>query len=453
MSTPIYNRLNQYKNMSRVPFAMPGHKNGRGIKEDLFMLDVTELDKTLNLRAYDNEYIASAQKQLADLYGADESFIITCGATAGVQAMLSAVLTPGDTLLASADCHMSVINTCALCGFKLRFIPTGMDSESLITYDDGDIENILDLYDDAAALLITSPNYYGICRNVKRYAKACHDRGIPLLVDEAHGAHFAASGRFPKSAVCCGADAAVNSAHKTLNALTGAAYLHLSGNRINHDRIKAALGMFQTSSPSYPIAASADIARDEIEKYNEWDRLIDICIRFRKEINERLFIRVVDNDDPTRLVLNFAIYDTTGFEVKDILSERYNIDAEMADMVNVVFIITPSNTKDDFDRLYNALKEISDVMGVRREPISILPPPERKDIITPQRAFYAVSQRLPIDKCFNRISSVTVTAYPPGIPIICAGEKITSNHILYIRHLKKRGAVFTGFDGSTFIVI
>lgn len=447
MNTPIYEKLKKYHTSDRVPFAMPGHKNGRGLEPDLIDLDVTELDSTLNLRQQDDDTVNSAQKLLSSLYRSDESYILTCGSTAGIQAMLASALRPGETLLVSSDCHMSVINTCALCGYMIRFIPASLDPESLIPCDDEDIESLLDNYSDVSAVLVTSPNYYGMCRNIRRFAEACHKYDIPLLVDEAHGAHFIASDRLPQTALQCGADAAVNSAHKTLNALTGAAYLHVKSRLINKHRLRAALGMFQTSSPSYPIAASADIARACLEDRTAWNRLIDYCEDFRKKLTDSLMLRVIENEDPTRIVINFSIFETSGFEIYDTLSKKFGIDAEMADSVNVVFIASPSNTRNDFERLYDALNLISAELTVRKEPNKVLPPSARERYVDPQSAFYSDTKYLRMTDSIDCICAQTITAYPPGIPVLCSGERITPGHILYLRHLKNIGSVFTGFDG------
>ena len=452
MNTPIYNKLKKYRSSDRVPFAMPGHKNGRGLEPDLIDLDVTELSGTLNLRQENDETVTEACKRLSRLYCSEESFILTCGSTAGIQAMLTSSLRPGDTLLVGSDCHMSVINTCALCGYRLRFIPASIDPESLIPYDDEDVNDMLEQYRDISAVLITSPNYYGMCRNIRRFADACHRRGIPLLVDEAHGAHFIATEKLPQTAIQCGADISVNSAHKTLNALTGAAYLHVKGSIINRRRLHSALGMFQTSSPSYPIAASADIARADIEDHTAWSSLVDFCLSFEKRLSNELMLRVIENDDPTRLVINFSIFETTGYEIYDTLSDKYGIDAEMADMVNVVFIATPSNTKQDFERLFDALSEISGTLTVRKEAYKVLMPSAKERCINPQYAFYSDTEYVRMTDSIDRICAQTITAYPPGIPVLCAGEEIAPNHIRYLRHLKNIGAVFTGFDGSKIAV-
>lgn len=453
MSVPIYEKLKRHYSENRVSFAMPGHKNGRGLTDDFSRLDVTELDSTLNLYALEDETVNSAKKLLSKLYGSDESYILTGGSTAGIQAMLASVLSPGDTLLVSGDCHMSVINTCALCGYNLVFIPASFDTRTYIPCDRENAADVVRKAYSVDAVLVTSPNYYGFCRDIPEIAAACRERGVPLLVDEAHGAHFTASPRLPKSAVLCGADAVVNSAHKTLNALTGAAYLHIKGDLINKSRLHRALMMFQTSSPSYPIAASADIARQELEDSDVWDKTVSMCDEFKRLVEENTFIHVVENDDPTRIVLNFSGFDMTGYEADKILSEKYSVDIEMADILNIVLIATPSNTRDDFDRMLEALYDICDSLTVSGDRKQILPPPEHSKYIEPQQAFYGKVQRVAPAKSFGRICAETVTAYPPGIPIICMGEEITAGHIGYIRHLQNCGAKFTGFDGDMLSVL
>ena len=169
MEAPIYSRLKKYFDSDKISFAMPGHKNGRGLNGDLLCCDVTELDSTLNLFS-DDETITQANSLLSAAYGSDKSYILTCGSTVGIQAMLAAVLSPGDTLLAASDCHMSVINTCAVCGYNLRLIPTSIDPEFFIPQQLADIERALNDLNDIRAVIVTSPTYYGICRDIERLA-------------------------------------------------------------------------------------------------------------------------------------------------------------------------------------------------------------------------------------------------------------------------------------------
>lgn len=442
MNTPLYTRLLEYHAKSRISFAMPGHKNGRGLKSNLLECDVTELEETENLH-HPREFTAKSKKLLSKLFNSEESFIMTCGSTAGIQAMIAASLNPGQTLLAAANCHMSVINTCALLGIRLKFIPVRTDSDFLIP---NGLEAIDKYINGADAVLITSPTYYGLCADIEAAAKICHKHKIPLLVDEAHGAHFAASKRFPMPAIMSGADAVCQSAHKTLNALTGAAFLHIKSKLINRGRLTKALSMFQTSSPSYVIAASADIARAELEK-GGWEEICGICDAFKKRLTQNTNIKILENDDCTRIVLGFGEYDATGFEIESRLSE-YKIDVEMADLLNIVLIVTPSNTAAELDALYDALIDIIKNLKKREKNIKILPPPVFEEVISPGKAFFSDTEKVLLDECAGRISAATVTAYPPGIPIIYMGAKITQSQLDYIRYLQEAGAEITGISDN-----
>lgn len=447
MIAPLYERLKNYADQNRISFAMPGHKNGRGLKKDLVSLDVTELDATENLH-HGGEYVQRAQKLLSDLYGSDKSYILTGGSTAAIQSMICGVVKSGGTLLAGSDCHMSVINTCALLGINIRFFPKETDDTFSVPKGTGTLKEYLT--PDTDAVIITSPNYYGICSDIEKIAEECHEKNIPLLVDEAHGAHFVADRRFPETAVKY-ADAVCQSAHKTLNAMNGAAYLHVNGSLINRNRLEKALYMFQSSSPSYVIAASADTARSEIADGNKWDGIYNLCSDFRKKIADT-GINVLENDDMTRLVLNFSEFDITGFDVSKILSQK-GIDIEMADLLNIVLIVTPSNTAEDLDALFSALSEIILHTPKRKDKIRISPPPVCREILSPQKAFFAQQGEIALDAAEGRVSCATVVPYPPGIPVIYTGETIRSEQIEYIEKMTAAGAEITGLTNGKITVM
>ncbi|MGN1116116.1 MAG: aminotransferase class I/II-fold pyridoxal phosphate-dependent enzyme [Candidatus Ornithomonoglobus sp.] len=447
METPIYTRLVDYHRKGRISFAMPGHKNMKGLAPRLLQCDVTELAATVDLH-HECDTVKRADKLLTKLYKTRESFIMTCGSTAGIQTMLSSVLKPGDTVLAAADCHMSVINTCAICGFKLRLIPVTIDKEFLIPRDIQDFE----ITPDVKAVIVTSPNYYGIVKDIRTLAEKCHAAGIPLLADEAHGAHFIGSPDFPESAVSLGADMVCQSAHKTLNALTGAAYLHVCGDDIDIKRVKRSLGAFQTSSPSYPVAASADTARAELEEAG-YGNIIDECRQFREAIGRAAKIRVLDNDDITRIVLCFAEYEVTGFKIGKMLSEHFGIDVEMSDYLNIVLIATPWNTHNEFMQLFSALRDICKMLEPREKSVEILPPPVYTELINPSDGWYAKTETIAMDKAAGRISAAAITAYPPGTALIITGAVITEEQLDYIKTLKTAGAEITGLSGGGIEVV
>lgn len=447
MSAPLYKRIKSYTKENRISFAMPGHKNGRGIKRDLLSLDVTELSMTENLH-HPDRYVKNAQEMLSELYGSEHSYILTGGSTAAVQSMICGAVKTGGTLLAGSDCHMSVINTCSLLGINIRFFPKEINKIFAVTKRTETIDKYLT--DDIDAVIIASPNYYGICSDIKSIAEECHKKSIPLLVDEAHGAHFVSDKCFPETAVRY-ADAVCHSAHKTLNALNGAAYLHINGGLIDRARCVSALSMFQSSSPSYPVAASADTAREEISGKNNWRKTYELCRRF-KEKAESIGIRTLQNDDMTRLVLNFSDFDTTGFEISEKLCNE-KIDAETADLFNVALIVTPSNTKNDLNKLFASLKKIMKDLKPCKQNITIAPPPVTVETLFPQRAFFADSTETELKNAAGRVSCVCVTPYPPGVPVIHTGEIIRTEQIEYIETLIKSGAEITGLSDGRVTVI
>lgn len=432
METPLYSHLMNYHKSGRVSFAMPGHKNGRGLPENIIDCDVTELSATEDLHS-PGAVLERSQRLISQRYGADESFILTGGSTEGIQAMIAAALNPDEILLSSPDCHMSVINICALLGIHIMFAPMKYDRYGHCT--DFDFERMSALLKNEKrirAVIAVSPDYYGICKNVSETADICHKYNIPLLIDGAHGAHFASSEIFPDFA---GADCIVMSAHKTLNALTGAAYLHLNGNRINKARLQRAMAMVGSSSPSYVIASSAEAAALGMDKY-EWERTAQRCA----ELKMKVPMPSLDNSDPTRLV--FFTGERTGFEVEKSLAEDFGIDIEMADLNSVVLIATPSNTAEDFERLYNALCNFaSDVQPKKIQPI--IPPCGE---FSPSKGFFGETEAVNIEKSAGKISASTVTAYPPGIPVICCGAEITSGMIKTVTELHKAGAKLTGLN-------
>ena len=446
MSAPLYERLVNYAAQNRISFAMPGHKNGRGLKKDLVSLDVTELCETENLH-HGGEYVKKSQQLLSRLYGSDKSYILTGGSTAGVQAMICSSVKNGGTLLAGSDCHMSVINTCALLGINIRFFLKSINDFN-VPEGTGTLKEYLD--EDVDAVIVTSPNYYGICSDIKTISQECHEKNIPLLVDEAHGTHFISDSRFPDTAVKY-ADAVCQSAHKTLNAMNGAAYLHVNGTLINRDRLEKALYMFQSSSPSYVIAASADTAREELETGGRWSDTINLC----EELKDRLCkigIKTLKNDDYTRLVLNFSDYGISGFEISEILRKN-GIDIEMADLFNIVLIVTPSNTAEDMDILFNVLHNTVKNIPRTEAKTKILVPPYCSKTLSPQKAFFANQKKILLTDALGRVSCSTVVPYPPGIPAIYTGETIRKEHIEYIDRIQKMGGEITGLDDGIITVM
>ena len=436
MDIPIYEKLTEYHNQNRISFAMPGHKNMRTLTINPCICDVTELSETLNLLDFDNPTTAKANRLLSKLYQTRESFILTCGSTSCIQAMILGVLNAGDTLLASSDCHISVINICAVAGIRLKLTNSFQELDT----------------DGVSAVLVTSPNYYGVTKDIQQISHICRNKGIPLLVDEAHGAHFLGKCGLPQSAAVQGADIVCHSAHKTLNAFTGASYLHICTDRVDISRIKRCICAVHTSSPSYIIAASADFARASLCECDYSD-IINECVQFKRVIGERTGICVLKNDDATRIVLDFKNYNITGFEVDKMLSERYCIDVEMADASNIILIATLQNRHSDFISLYHALLKITESLDVKTENKELIKPKCPAGIIEPQNGMFARTERIRLCDAEGRVSAVTVCMYPPGTAIIVMGQRIGHQEIEYISALENMGAKINGLNAGTIEVI
>ncbi|MEE0944023.1 MAG: aminotransferase class I/II-fold pyridoxal phosphate-dependent enzyme [Clostridia bacterium] len=451
----LFEHLLSYAKKNRISFAMPGHKGGAGLfkefKKHIAEIDVTELSDTENLHA-PKSVIKTAQKKLSDIYGSEESYFLTGGSTEGVHIMVYSAVRNG-RLLVNRNCHRSVINCAVLAGFDLVFIPQELDRglNCPMPPSAEAIDCILKREKNIDAVMITSPDYYGHIADVDGIARVCHSYNLPLLVDEAHGAHFAAFG-MPKGAIKSGADMAVQSAHKTLNALNQAALLHIKSGIINLDTVRSLTTMAATSSPSYPIVASAEMAVEELSG-KKWLELSDYITAKKNELLEcSKIIYPIGKTDPARIVFGLGNYNITGYEAEDILREKYNIDVEMSDRFNVVCIATPSNTFAEIDSLFDAIKKIlAETEEFKGKSVELPVLPER--VMPPREAFWSKYELVPLENAEGRIARTNIAAYPPGIAVVCYGEVITREIIDYITHIRELGAEIEGLDNIMVSVI
>ena len=463
--------LNDYYEKRNISFAMPGHKNGRGIPEPLksgyFKYDVTELAQTESMHE-PGDVLRKILDDTARFYKADESFILVNGSSSGIFTMLMSCCAPGDKIITNRGCHISVINACITLGIEPVFVRekavAGLNIPA--PAEVADIESLLDMH-DVSAVIITAPTYYGLEADIEETAAAVHRRGIPLLVDEAHGAHFMANQEiFPKTAIMCGADMCVQSAHKTLNAGNQTAFLHVKSGLISLDRVRRCFGFFQTTSPSYPLIASAELARRELETKGreEWTELHGRCMQLRRELGDIMTIpdrswckknNIYDMDE-CKLILNVSGYDMTGYEFSEILRENYKIDVETVDELQAVLLPTPSNSEADFAALKKAVTEI--FAGRKRGRGKMMPAFDAKTLdtaaaMTPSMAFYSESRFVPLEGSAGHISKNSVIPYPPGIAVLAAGEYITDGIISYIKCLLENNMKVIGICDKMIEVI
>jgi arginine/lysine/ornithine decarboxylase len=463
LRAPLYEALLQFKAKKPYSFHVPGHKNGMilpykelEVYQSLLSIDLTELTGLDDLHD-PSGIIQDAQQLAAAYYGAKHTYFLVGGSTLGNLTMILSSCNEGDTVLVQRNCHKSVINGLTLAKVKPVFITPQIDKESRvatgITVDM--VKAAFAKYPDAKALIITNPNYYGMTMNLTAVIEAAHDYEIPVLVDEAHGAHFGVGEPFPASAVSQGADLVVQSAHKTLPAMTMASYLHFNSKLLNRGRVETFLNVLQSSSPSYPIMASLDAARAYLAKLTNDDLLeIDSDIQsFRSALNQQLsHIKVIEKGksytflDPLKITIQSQCT-LTGFEMQRIL-ERQGIYTELADSHNVLMIMPLARFKDGsiiIEKIKHAFEKIPLGMSEQKQgsvPFELEPFTE---IEIPHHKMdnYEVTFIL-LKDAENTISAQDVIPYPPGIPVIINGERINKHHIQLCRELIEAGARFQG---------
>ncbi len=466
---PIYDYLRKYAEEVCQVFHMPGHKLGRGIpaelSQNLLQLDVTEVEGTDNLH-FPEGIIMEAQHQAAKAFGADATYFLVNGSSCGVQAAIMSVCARGQKIIVGRDSHKSVVSGLVLSGAEPVFVYPEFNEEfsipSEVTAES--IEKALGANPDACAVLITRPNYYGICSDIEKISSLVHAHGKILIVDEAHGAHFAFNDRLPEPALKHGADICIQSAHKTLPAVTQGAYLHVKGHRVDQERLAVNLAMLQTSSPSYIIMAYLDIARAIMvnEGKEKLETLIDINEQFIGLLEKNRIYKVLSSknmginviQDPTRLVINVSGLGISGYQTERILREKYRIQVEMADFENIVMITTVADTRENLQDVYQALSELAAIsadtghssggLALRSLIQERYVERENKSILSPCEAYAAGKEELELELCEGRICAETITPYPPGIPFLYPGEIIVASGIEYIRSILAAGGRVNG---------
>ena len=320
------------------------------------------------------------------------------------------------------------------------------------------------LHPDTKAVMMLHPTYQGVCADLKAIAEITHSYDIPLLVDEAHGAHFAFHFELPPSALSLGADLTVQSTHKTLGAMTQASMLHTQGDRVSSQRISKALQLVQSTSPSYLLLASLDAARSQmaIEGNKLMERTIAIANHAHTEIAKIPNLSVLDREiqpgceylDPTRLTIDVSKLGITGFEADEILHDRLGVTCELPLLHHLTFIISLGNTTEDIEKLIQACKTLSQLTTKPSPSSSTSPPPPSSLIlypseVSPRQAYFSATETIPIDRASDRFCAESICPYPPGIPLLMPGEVITAEAIAYLKQILIAGGTITGCNDPT----
>ncbi len=415
--------LQEYAQSDSARFHMPGHK-GRDCPSLCARWDITEITGADNLLSPDG-IIEAAQCEAAEAYGASHTFFITCGSTCGILAMLLS-LNQGARVAITHDCHKSVISALVLSGHSFTVVEPKAD---VLTADD--LQSALQ-YEQIDAVFLTRPDFFGRCSDIEEIAGICRRNGTLLLVDQAHGAHFAFSPRLPQCAAQS-ADMCVMSAHKTLNAPNQAAYLHIGADsRVDAGRVARALALVHTTSPSYPVLA----ALDEVWRGSGpiWEEHIDRVRGFRAHAPLLADFKGVGCDE-TRLVFDASLTGGTGFELNECLA-RAGIVMEMFDSRYCVAITSPCDASIWYDRLRGALSSFEPSGKV----LTRLPKRVKMVRAMPLReAALSDSQALALEDAVGRIAASTAGPYPPGHAWILPGEIISAECVEALRECEKCG--------------
>ncbi|KAL8265091.1 hypothetical protein R6Q59_023221 [Mikania micrantha] len=473
---PLVSALKASATQKVASFHFPGHNRGQAAPSSLtrligtqpFLHDLPELPELDNLFAPEGP-ILDAQKQAAKLFGAKETWFLVGGTTCGIQASVMATCSPGDTLILPRNSHISAFSSMVLSGVipKYIFPEYDFDWDIACGITPSQVENAINELDiegrKASAVLITSPTYHGICSNLEEISQLCHSHNIPIIVDEAHGAHLGFHQHLPLSALSQGVDLSVQSTHKVLCSFTQSSMLHMSGTIINREKICQCLQTLQTTSPSYLLLASLDAARAQISDNHEtiFNKPIEIAMEARSLIEKIPGMRVFNSSnfrlDPLRLTVGVWDLGISGFEADDILYKDYGVVSELTGTRSITFAINLGTHRDDVLRLVSGLKHISQTHSFSTLNAERLDGETVKSCIqstsgmrlSPREAFFARKKKESFKECVGKICGELVCPYPPGVPLLIPGEVITEEALGYLVQVKNNGGFVSGAADSS----
>ena len=484
IDTPLLNALQQSAQKSHAAFYAPGHKQGQGINskikhligKEVFQADLPELPELDNLFAPEG-VIEASQKLAAATFGAAQTWFLINGSTCGITAAILATCGTGDKIILPRNIHQSAIAGLVLSGAIPIFINPQYDADEGLAHNvtPEALKQTLKEHPDTKAVMMLHPTYQGVCCDLKAIAEITHQYNIPLLVDEAHGAHFAFHHDLPPSAMSVGADLTVQSTHKVLSAMTQASMLHIQGNRVSDRRISKALQLVQSTSPNYLLLASLDAARQQMASKGKelMNKTIALATEARNRLAEIPNISILQpkiqpgcqHFDPTRLTINVSKLGITGFEADEILHHKLGVTCELPLLQHLTFIISLGNTTEDIQKLIQACQTLSSSTRSKSSTQLKLPvipsavmsyafakqvrrtqryPLGHLSSFAPRDAYFAPTETVPISQASDRVCAELICPYPPGIPLLMPGEIITTEAINYLKQVLAAGGTITG---------
>jgi len=462
----LYEKLTSYGSSGVYPFHMPGHKRNPDFypQIDPYRTDITEIGDFDDLHDAQG-ILLELERKSAALFGADESRLLVNGSTAGILSAVCGCVPEGGTLVMARNCHCSVYHAAELRGIRPVYVMPRISGRygicGSVTAEDTEaaLKRCENEDRKADAVLVTSPTYDGVVSDIRGIAAAAHAHGVPLLVDEAHGAHFCFHPYFPESALSCGADLVIQSLHKTLPSLTQTALLHMQGSLAGRDRVNHYLDIFQSSSPSYVLMGSIGYCLELLERDGKamFESYVPRLADIRGRIGKLSHIRLAGCGEEQifgydRGKLLFAADGRSGAALSQELLLKYGLQMEMAGLENVLAMTSVCDTEEGFSRLFAALASMNESVAADRPRMretvglagySVVP----EQVLTPGECSGRKACKIRLSECAGRIAADALCPYPPGIPLIAAGERFTQEIVDEIMRYRQEGLAVRG-EGS-----
>lgn len=474
--TPLFSSLLEHAKKNPIQFHIPGHKKGNGMDPTFreFIGDNALSIDLINIAPLDDLHhpkgkIKQAQDLAAKAFGADHTFFSVQGTSGAIMTMVMSVCGPGDKIIVPRNVHKSVLSAIIFSGATPIFVHPEIDSELGISHGitTNAVKEAILINPDAKAVLVINPTYFGFVADLKSIVELAHSHGLAVLVDEAHGVHIHFHDELPISAMQAGADMAATSVHKLGGSMTQSSILNVREGIVNVHRVQSILSMLTTTSTSYLLLASLDVARKRLATVGE--ELLTNTIRLANNVRHKinsingLYCPGYDlvgkeatfNFDPTKILISVKKLGITGHDVEVWLRERFNIEVEMSDLYNVLCILTPGDSEEDIQQLIHALEVLVTEFEIseRNTNLNVEIPTIPNLAVSPRDAFYSETESVPLEDSVGRIIAEFVMVYPPGIPIFLPGEEITLENLVYIKKNIEAGLPVQGPEDEELLTL